>query len=46
MAMGISGLLYARWGDLAYGAMALAAAAGGLFALAAHRLAAERHIND
>jgi MFS transporter, PPP family, 3-phenylpropionic acid transporter len=46
MAMGISGLLYARWGDLAYGAMALAAAAGGLLALAAHRLAAERHIND
>jgi PPP family 3-phenylpropionic acid transporter len=37
-AMGISGLLYARWGDIAYGAMALAAAAGGVFALAAHRL--------
>ncbi len=37
-AMGISGLLYARWGGLAYGAMALAAAAGGVFALAAHRL--------
>jgi len=36
-AMGISGLLYARWGGLAYGAMALAAAAGGVFALAAHR---------
>jgi MFS transporter, PPP family, 3-phenylpropionic acid transporter len=36
--MGISGLLYARWGGLAYGAMALAAAAGGVFALAAHRL--------
>ena len=46
IAMGISGLLYARWGDLAYGAMALAAAAGGLFAFFAHRLAAERHIND
>src|SRR5262249_12433732 len=37
-AMGISGVLYARWGGLAYGAMALAAAAGGIFALAAHRL--------
>jgi MFS transporter, PPP family, 3-phenylpropionic acid transporter len=37
VAMAISGLLYARWGGLAYGAMALAAAAGGLFALAAHR---------
>src|SRR5262249_9352900 len=37
-AMGISGVLYARWGGLAYGAMALAAAAGGMFALAAHRL--------
>jgi MFS transporter, PPP family, 3-phenylpropionic acid transporter len=40
-AMGISGVLYARWGGLAYGAMALAAAAGGIFALAAHRLADE-----
>jgi len=38
-AMGISGVLYARWGGLAYGAMALTAAAGGVFALAAHRLA-------
>jgi hypothetical protein len=37
-AMGISGVLYAHWGGLAYGAMALAAAAGGIFALAAHRL--------
>src|SRR5262249_16747499 len=37
-AMGISGVLYARWGGLAYGAMALAAAAGGIFALAAHPL--------
>src|SRR5262249_4431564 len=37
-AMGISGVLYARWGGLAYSAMALAAAAGGIFALAAHRL--------
>ena len=36
-AMGISGVLYARWGSLAYGAMALAAAAGGLSALAAKR---------
>ncbi len=34
-AMGVSGLLYARWGSLAYGAMALAAAAGGGCALAA-----------
>ncbi len=37
-AMGISGVLYARWGSLAYGAMALAAAAGGLFALVAQRM--------
>jgi len=37
-AMGLSGVLYARFGGLAYGAMALAAAAGGIFALAAHRL--------
>jgi PPP family 3-phenylpropionic acid transporter len=35
----VSGVLYARWGGLAYGAMALAAAAGGLFALTARRLA-------
>ena len=39
-AMGISGVLYARWGSLAYGAMAAVAAAGGLFALGAHRLTA------
>jgi MFS transporter, PPP family, 3-phenylpropionic acid transporter len=37
-AMAVSGVLYARWGVLAYGAMALAAAAGGLFGLAARRL--------
>jgi MFS transporter, PPP family, 3-phenylpropionic acid transporter len=37
-AMGVSGVLYARWGGFAYGAMALAAAAGGLFAVVAHRL--------
>ena len=37
MAMGISGALYARWGGLAYLAMAIMAAAGGLFALAACR---------
>jgi PPP family 3-phenylpropionic acid transporter len=37
-AMGLSGLLYARFGSLAYGAMALAAGAGGASALAAHRL--------
>jgi MFS transporter, PPP family, 3-phenylpropionic acid transporter len=36
--MGVSGVLYARWGGLAYGAMALTAAAGGLLALAARRL--------
>jgi PPP family 3-phenylpropionic acid transporter len=35
LAMGISGLLYARWGNLAYGAMALMAAAGGLLAFVA-----------
>jgi PPP family 3-phenylpropionic acid transporter len=35
-AMGVSGVLYARFGGLAYGAMALLAGAGGLFALAAH----------
>jgi PPP family 3-phenylpropionic acid transporter len=34
-AMGISGVLYARWGDLAYAAMALAAGAGGMLAVAA-----------
>jgi PPP family 3-phenylpropionic acid transporter len=37
-AMGVSGVLYARWGSLAYGAMALTAAAGALFAVVAHRL--------
>ncbi len=37
-AMGVSGVLYARFGNLAYGAMALAAAAGGLCALAGYRL--------
>jgi len=37
-ATGLSGLLYGRYGPFAYGAMALAAAVGGLFALAAHRL--------
>jgi PPP family 3-phenylpropionic acid transporter len=36
--MGIAGVLYARWGEAAYAAMALAAAAGGLCALVAHRL--------
>jgi MFS transporter, PPP family, 3-phenylpropionic acid transporter len=41
-AMGLSGVLYARWGSLAYGAMALAAAAGGVFACVAHRLAEGR----
>jgi MFS transporter, PPP family, 3-phenylpropionic acid transporter len=37
-AMGLSGVFYARWGSLAYAAMALAALAGGLFALAAYRM--------
>jgi PPP family 3-phenylpropionic acid transporter len=39
-AMGLSGVLYGRYGGLAYGAMALTACAGGVFALIAHRLAA------
>jgi MFS transporter, PPP family, 3-phenylpropionic acid transporter len=38
-AMGLAGLLYARWGALAYAAMALTAVAGGLLALCAHRMA-------
>jgi PPP family 3-phenylpropionic acid transporter len=37
VAMGISGVLYGRYGGLAYGAMAVAACAGGLCAVAAHR---------
>jgi PPP family 3-phenylpropionic acid transporter len=37
-AMGVSGLLFGRYGSLAYLAMAAAALAGGLFAFAAHRL--------
>ena len=37
-AMGVSGVLYARWGSFAYVTMALLAAAGGMFALAARRL--------
>lgn len=37
-AMGISGLLFGRYGSLAYLAMAASALAGGIFALAAHRL--------
>jgi MFS transporter, PPP family, 3-phenylpropionic acid transporter len=37
-ALGVSGVLYARWGSFAYGAMALVAAAGALFAVLAHRL--------
>ena len=41
-AMGISGVLYARWGSLAYGAMAAVAAAGGFFAFAAHRLTGDK----
>src|SRR5262249_28308571 len=38
-ATGVSGVLYASSVDLAYGAMALAAALGAAFAVAAHRLA-------
>ncbi|TMK02257.1 MAG: MFS transporter [Alphaproteobacteria bacterium] len=37
-AMGVSGVLYARWGSFAYVTMALLAAAGGVLALAARRL--------
>jgi PPP family 3-phenylpropionic acid transporter len=37
VAMGLSGTLYGRYGGHAYGAMAIAALAGGLCALAAHR---------
>jgi hypothetical protein len=37
-AMGLAGVLYGRYGALAYAAMALAAAAGGICALIAHRL--------
>jgi len=38
-AMAISGALYARWGDLAYAAMALGAGAGAIVAMVARRLA-------
>jgi PPP family 3-phenylpropionic acid transporter len=38
-ALGVSGVIYARWGNFAYGAMALTAAAGAGFAVGAHRLA-------
>jgi PPP family 3-phenylpropionic acid transporter len=38
-ALGVSGVIYARWGNFAYGAMALTAAAGAVFAVGAHRLA-------
>jgi MFS transporter, PPP family, 3-phenylpropionic acid transporter len=41
-AMGAAGVLYARSSGLAYGAMALAAVVGGLFAVAAGRFAAEK----
>jgi MFS transporter, PPP family, 3-phenylpropionic acid transporter len=37
--MALAGVLYTRWGGLAYGAMAFLAAAGGVCALAARRLA-------
>ena len=39
-AMAISGVLYAGWGTFAYAAMALVAAVGGMFAVAARRLTA------
>jgi PPP family 3-phenylpropionic acid transporter len=42
VAMGAAGVLYARSQSLAYGAMALAAVLGGLFALAAGRFAADK----
>jgi MFS transporter, PPP family, 3-phenylpropionic acid transporter len=42
LAMGLSGVLYARWDNLAYAAMALTAAAGGVLAFAARRLALSR----
>jgi MFS transporter, PPP family, 3-phenylpropionic acid transporter len=45
MAMGLSGFLYARWGSLAYAAMALAAILGGLFVLAGHRPAREKVVS-
>ena len=35
LAMGLAGVLYARYGGLAYGAMALAALVGGICALGA-----------
>jgi hypothetical protein len=38
VAMAVSGVLYARWGSFAYAAMALVAAAGGMFAVTARRL--------
>jgi MFS transporter, PPP family, 3-phenylpropionic acid transporter len=40
-AMGLSGVLYARWGVLAYAAMALTAAAGGAFAWVARAASRE-----
>jgi MFS transporter, PPP family, 3-phenylpropionic acid transporter len=42
VAMGAAGVLYARSQSLAYGAMALAAVLGGLFAFAASRFAADK----
>jgi hypothetical protein len=42
VAMGAAGVLYARSQNLAYGAMALAAVLGGVFALAAGRFAADK----
>jgi len=39
-------VLYTRWGGLAYGAMALLAAAGGVCALAARRLGIQRRLKS
>jgi hypothetical protein len=40
--MGVSGVLYARWGVLAYAAMAIVAALGGLCAVIAKSQSASR----
>jgi drug/metabolite transporter (DMT)-like permease len=44
VAMGVSGVLYERYGAGAYGAMAIAAGAGALLAIAALRLT-QRRVN-
>jgi PPP family 3-phenylpropionic acid transporter len=45
-AMALSGLIYARYGTLAYGAMAVMAAVGGCFALSAKMTEARRPSTD